>query len=307
MLAASISTGLSQLLGDLTLAGETCFTSRFSSQYLCGTERKDSSHITIAAQVSAAASTAASMPASAASPGNGKDTGNRQISVLLDCGASSNFISPELAQALGCNLRRAYTTTYGLDGNILSDAFSSRRTGLSIKHAEAAQAYEIDALVVPLTAYQLVLGMPWFVAQQPSIDWRTGKLLGMAGLRPEASVDWICPGPVDTHGRSTECEYSSESCSLGCLQHSTAWPGARKFGVSLKVLPANDFAQLAERMSTSAATAGEGSRPWIHCIGLRQDLLGARSEGTPCHMNHRRSEWLPGRAGCNWHHGKRGV
>ena len=152
--------------------------------------------------------------------------------------------------------------------------------------------------------------MPWFAAQQPCIDWRNGKLLSMAGLRPEASIDWICPGPVDTHqnaGRSTECvEYSSESCSLGCLQHSTAWPGARKFGVSLKVLPANDFAQLAERMSTSAATAGEGSRPWIHCIGLRQDLLGARSEGNPS-LDCRRSEWLAERTGCSWQHGKRGV
>src|ERR1700744_1113526 len=148
--------------------------------------------------------------------------------------------------------------------------------------------------------------MPWFVAQQPSIDWRNGKLLGMAGLRPEGSVEWICPGPVDTHERSTECvEYSSESCSLGCLQHSTAWPGARKFGVSLKVLPANDFAQLAERMSTSAATAGEGSRPWIHCIGLRQDLLGARSEGNPS-LDCRRSEWLAERTESNWQHGQRG-
>jgi gag-polyprotein putative aspartyl protease len=271
MLAASISTGLSQLLGDLTLAGENCFTSRFSSQYLCGTERKSSAHVTLTAR--------------AAAPG--KDSGNREISVLLDCGASSNFISPELARDLGCTLRRAYTTTYGLDGNILSDAFSSRRTAISLEHAE--HAYEIDALVVPLTAYQLVLGMPWFRAQNPVIDWRNGKLLGQAGGRPpEASVDWISPGPFDTpSGRSKNCEHismensstaCSQSCHVKCLQHS-AYPGARKFGVSLKVLPASDFAQLAERLSTAAATAGEGSRPWIHCIGLRQDLLGARSEG----------------------------
>lgn len=282
-------------MGDLTLAGETCFTSRFSSQYLCGTKRQDSSHITLTARV--------------ASPGTGSHR-SRDITVLLDCGASANFISPELAQALGCKLRRAYTTTYGLDGNILSDAFSSRRTAIALEHAQATHAYEIDALVVPLTAYQLVLGMPWFRAQQPAIDWRNGKLLGMAGERPEASVDWICSGPVDTHQRSTECtEHSSQSCSLGCqqscplecLQHS-AYPGARKFGVSLKVLPASDFARLAEELSTAA---GEGSRPWIHCIGLRQDLLGARSEGI--HRDHRRSEWLAWRTESNWQHGKRGV
>ena len=132
--------------------------------------------------------------------------------------------------------------------------------------------------------------MPWFRAQQPAIDWRNGKLLGMTGERPEASVDWICSEPVDARqlrdaGRSTECtENSSQSCSLGCqqscplecLQHS-AYPGACKFGVSLKVLPASDFARLAEELSTAA---GEGSRSWIHCIGLRQDLLGARSEGS---------------------------
>ena len=284
MLAASISTGLSQLLGDLTLAGENCFTSRFSSQYLCGTERKSSTHVTLIAR--------------AAAPG--KDHGNREISVLLDCGASSNFISPELARDLGCTLRRAYTTTYGLDGNILSDAFSSRRTAISLEHEHAEHAYNIDALVVPLTAYQLVLGMPWFRAQNPVIDWRNGKLLGQAGT-PEASVDWISSEPVDTPWRSTECSgQSSGSCHVKCLQHS-AYPGARKFGVSLKVLPASDFAQLAERLSTAAATAGEGSRPWIHCIGLRQDLLGARSEG----IYGRRSEWLAERTESSWQHGQK--
>ena len=82
MLAASISTGLSRLLGDLTVAGETCVTSRFSSQYLCGTERQDSSHITLTARVASPAA----LP--------GKDGDNRQIIVLLDCVASANFISP---------------------------------------------------------------------------------------------------------------------------------------------------------------------------------------------------------------------
>jgi hypothetical protein len=164
-------------LGDLTLAGATYCTSRVSSQYLCGTERQDSSHIPLTARVASPA----------AWPGTGSHS-SRDITVLLDCGARANFISPELGKALGCKLRRAYTTTYGLDGNILSDAFSSRSTAIALEHAQATHAYEVDALVVPLTAYQLVLGMPWLRAQQPAIDWRNGKLLGRAGERPEASV-----------------------------------------------------------------------------------------------------------------------
>jgi hypothetical protein len=38
---------------------------------------------------------------------------------------------------------------------------------------------EPDVLVVPMTAYDLVLGLPWFQSRNPEIDWSKGQLLGL--------------------------------------------------------------------------------------------------------------------------------
>ncbi len=84
LLAAS----LGSLLGDLTFTniGEQCFESRFSSQYLCGTELSDVFYVTLTLEI---ASTA------------GAST-KKEVTALLDTGATSNFITPELANALNC-------------------------------------------------------------------------------------------------------------------------------------------------------------------------------------------------------------
>jgi hypothetical protein len=38
---------------------------------------------------------------------------------------------------------------------------------------------EPDVLVVPMMAYDLVLGLPWFQSRNPEIDWSKGQLLGL--------------------------------------------------------------------------------------------------------------------------------
>jgi hypothetical protein len=36
-----------------------------------------------------------------------------------------------------------------------------------------------EVLIVPMTAYDLVLGLPWFKTRNPEIDWEAGKLLSL--------------------------------------------------------------------------------------------------------------------------------
>jgi hypothetical protein len=38
---------------------------------------------------------------------------------------------------------------------------------------------ESNVLIVPMTAYDLVLGLPWFKAKNPEIDWEAAKLLSL--------------------------------------------------------------------------------------------------------------------------------
>jgi hypothetical protein len=73
----------------------------------------------------------------------------------------------------------AHTTTYGLDGGVLAHARDSRKTRLALTYFEKQPVDEPEALIVPMTAYDLVLGLPWFKSRNPEIDWETGKLLSL--------------------------------------------------------------------------------------------------------------------------------
>jgi hypothetical protein len=102
-----------------------------------------------------------------------------RVKALIDCGATSIFGS-KLIEILGLQPQQAHTTIYGLDGNITSHAKGSRKTRLSVSYFEHEQPVdESDVLIVPMTAYDLVLGLPWFKARNPEIDWEAGKLLSL--------------------------------------------------------------------------------------------------------------------------------
>jgi hypothetical protein len=99
---------------------------------------------------------------------------------------------------LGLESQPAYVTTYGLDGKVLSHARDSRKTHLAVSYFNNQLEQPVDepeVLIVPMTAYDLVLGLPWFRARNPVIDWAAGKLLS---LQP-------CPEPK-IHGEVTSTE-----------------------------------------------------------------------------------------------------
>ena len=137
-------------------------TANLSSQYLCGTAKPDSEHVVCNVRL--------------------KDARGhlKTVRVLIDCGATSIFISPLLVERLGLeNLTvPAYTTTEGIDGKIIMDARESRKLTLNIQYFDyLAGITENNCLIVPMQAYDLVLGIPWFKARDPEIDWLHGCLL----------------------------------------------------------------------------------------------------------------------------------
>jgi hypothetical protein len=141
-----------------------------SSQYLCGSSQPDTCHVVHEVSV--------------------QDTQGNWIRVkaLLDCGATSIFALPWLVARLGLETEHAHITTYGLDGGVLAHARDSRKTRLAVKYFAQAPVDEPEArdsvdepevLIVPMTAYDLVLGLPWFKTRNPEIDWEEGKLLSL--------------------------------------------------------------------------------------------------------------------------------
>jgi hypothetical protein len=155
---------------------------QMSSQYLCGTARPSTSHVVHEVMVM------------------DREGRKRAVKALIDCGASSFFISPKLVRYLGLREQTspAYITTRGLDGKILARARDSRKLSLKMQYLpHLATVEEPEVLVVDMSAYDLVLGIPWFERHNPDIDWANKRL--MALRKPKgSSVSGSVSNPVNS-------------------------------------------------------------------------------------------------------------
>jgi len=130
-----------------------------SSQYLCGTARPDSLHIVHEVQI------------------QDQHGELQRIQALIDCGATSIVISPQLLNRLGLPHEAAHITTHGLDGQVIAHVRESHKTAMTVQYIDhLAPVHEPEVLVVPMRAYYLVLGLPWFKTRKLEIDWDTGRL-----------------------------------------------------------------------------------------------------------------------------------
>ena len=129
-----------------------------SSKYLCGTARPDSSHIVHEVQI------------------QDQQGELQRIRALIDCGATSIFMSPHLLIRLGPPHKAAHITTHGLDGQVITHATEIRKTAMTIQYMDyLAPVHKPEVLVVPMRAYDLILGLPWFETRKPEINWATGQ------------------------------------------------------------------------------------------------------------------------------------
>ena len=113
-----------------------------SSQYLCGTARPDSSHIVHKVQI------------------RDQYEELQRIQSLVDCGATSIFMSPQLLNRLGLPHGAAQITTHGLDGQVIAHARESRKTAMTVQYLDhLALIHKLEVLVILMRAYDLVLGL----------------------------------------------------------------------------------------------------------------------------------------------------
>jgi hypothetical protein len=169
-----------------------------SSQYLCGTSRPDTSHIIHEVFIR---------------DGNGE---MQRVRALIDCGATSIFMSPRLRKRLGLADEPAYVTTLGLNGQVMAHASDSRKTAFTVQYMEhLSPVQEAEVLVVPMRAYDLVLGLPWFQSRNPDVDWQSGRLLA---LRTPGGAEVVAVDRVDHQecpGNAPGSTAREEACSEG--------------------------------------------------------------------------------------------
>jgi hypothetical protein len=124
-------------------------------------------------------------------------------------------MSPTLRKRLALADEPAYVTTLGLNGQVLAHASKSQNTTFTVQYMEhLSPVQDSEVLVVPMRAYDLALGLPWFPSRNPDVDWQSGRLLALPTPRGAevVAVDWVghqeCPGNVP--GSMARAEACSE-------------------------------------------------------------------------------------------------
>jgi hypothetical protein len=89
-------------------------------------------------------------------------------------------MSPQLLNRLGLPHEAAHITTHSLDSQVIAHSRESHKTAMTVQYVDhLAPVHEPEVLVVPMGAYNLVLGLPWFKTRKPEIDWASGRLTSL--------------------------------------------------------------------------------------------------------------------------------
>jgi len=234
------------------------------SQYLCGTETPDSAHIIHEIQI------------------RDKHGEMQRVRALIDCGATSVFMAPRLLKRLGISHEAAHTTTLGLGGQIMQHAKDSRKTSKTVQYMEhLAPVTEPEVLVVPMRAYDLVLGLPWFRARNPEIDWNLRRLTALRSPNGPQAAD-ISGGedkpPPEAHETLPERGEDTPAPDIQLL-------GATTFGnllasdevVEAFALRIGECTGLLGATAGTTTLAGEKPRRWTRRAGSSGGSCGRRA------------------------------
>jgi hypothetical protein len=95
----------------------------------------------------------------------------QQVNALIDTGATSIFILPSLLKKSELPHEPAFTSPQSLNGQVMMSARDSRKARFLVQYFEHLKPVdESEVLVVPIKAYDLVLGLTWFKTRNPEIN-----------------------------------------------------------------------------------------------------------------------------------------
>jgi hypothetical protein len=132
------------------------------SQYLCCTDTPDSAHIIHEHMIQVRQR---EMPC---------------VRALIDCTAASIFLAPRLLRKHGLPHEAAHRLTLSPNERVIRHPRDSRKPSISASYFHhLAQFDEPAVIVVPIKAYDIVLGLAWFRVRNPVIDWSPNPLLSL--------------------------------------------------------------------------------------------------------------------------------
>ena len=94
--------------------------------------------------------------------------GPTPASILIDCGASGNFLSEGFATSHGLALSTSDKLVKLADGLARPAAGTARAVRVRV----GTYVDALDLTVTQLGGYDVILGMPWLIEHEPHVDWK---------------------------------------------------------------------------------------------------------------------------------------
>ncbi len=121
-----------------------------------------------------------------------------EATLLLDSGASSEFIDPDFARRCGLELTPSDRTVKLANGSIVAAAGSTTTTCCLDAAKGAPVPFSATFTATPLEGYDAILGVSWLEAHDPLVGWR------------DRSITVRAPGGVPRLIKPLECLAASE-------------------------------------------------------------------------------------------------
>ena len=101
----------------------------------------------------------------------GKD--NQERKAFIDSGAEANFIKKNIVSKIPkVSSRSIDHSIHNIDGSMLVYPDEARATTFRTQIPGFAEEQEMEAIEADIGKYDVVLGMPWLVKNNPDIDWK---------------------------------------------------------------------------------------------------------------------------------------
>ena len=98
-----------------------------------------------------------------------------QIYVLVDSGASGNYISRQLYNTLGTGRRHKWQLYQLTIANRQTELVCYKTQPMKIVTRHYTETIHLD--IIKLATQDIYLGMPWLKKHNPVVNWRTGVLM----------------------------------------------------------------------------------------------------------------------------------
>ena len=98
---------------------------------------------------------------------------DKNLCILVDCGATHSFVDASLAQCLGLEIRPLETPMEAVVGDKNITVIHHVTTAI-IRTATSVISEKL--FLFPGASFEVILGMPWLERVNPCIDWRAGSV-----------------------------------------------------------------------------------------------------------------------------------